>query len=200
MSGASGSLRSLGEEMWKKTDKANADFFVQLYGAFIKSMLKELEYDPHRMTAAQLKYTREMGSRLADEFFAKSNLSRCKDFRECADVLAKVAFKMFLNITPTVTDISPDSKEFSLVFEEDPLVENVVLPEYLVRTGNIFSYSGGFYTGCILGAFETIGINLTIKVIKDKLLGDDHTVLKISFVSLKPESRPPKHPGDEDDE
>jgi Transport protein particle (TRAPP) component len=33
-----------------------------------------------------------IGVRLIDEFLAKSNVSRCVDFRETADVIAKVYF------------------------------------------------------------------------------------------------------------
>jgi hypothetical protein len=33
-----------------------------------------------------------IGIRLIDEFLAKSNVSRCVDFRETADVIAKVLF------------------------------------------------------------------------------------------------------------
>lgn len=36
-----------------------------------------------------------IGVRLIDEFLAKSNVSRCVDFRETADVIAKVLF--FIN-------------------------------------------------------------------------------------------------------
>jgi hypothetical protein len=34
---------------------------------------------------------------LIDEFLAKSNVSRCVDFRETADVIAKVYFLNYLN-------------------------------------------------------------------------------------------------------
>jgi hypothetical protein len=36
--------------------------------------------------------------RLVDEFLAKSNLQSCVNFRETAQVIAKVGFKMFLGI------------------------------------------------------------------------------------------------------
>jgi hypothetical protein len=37
-----------------------------------------------------------IGVRLIDEFLAKSGVNNCSNFRETADVIAKVAFKMFL--------------------------------------------------------------------------------------------------------
>jgi len=39
-----------------------------------------------------------IGVRLVDEFLAKSNLQSCVNFRETAQVIAKVGFKMFLGI------------------------------------------------------------------------------------------------------
>lgn len=183
------SFRSLGEELWKKTDKANADFFSQLYGAFMKSMWGEFN-DAARMTAYQQRMAKDMGARLADEFFARSGLGRCKDLRESADVLAKAAFKMFLNVTPAVSDWSGDGKAFTLAFEEDPLTEGVVLPESLVR--GAFSYSGGFYGGAIVGAFEAMGVNLHVQVLSDKLLGAESTSLRVTLIGLEAESAPPE--------
>lgn len=36
---------------------------------------------------------------------------------------------MFLNITPTVTHWSSDNKQFSLIFDENPLADYVELPD-----------------------------------------------------------------------
>lgn len=44
-------------------------------------------------------------------------------------MVSKVGFKMFLNITPAVTNISADGREFSLVLDENPLAECVELPD-----------------------------------------------------------------------
>lgn len=40
--------------------------------------------------------------RLIEDFLARSNISRCSDFRETGEIVAKVGFKMFLNVTPAV--------------------------------------------------------------------------------------------------
>jgi trafficking protein particle complex subunit 3 len=85
-----------------------------------------------------------IGMRLIEDFLAKSNATRCGNFRETADMIsrvsrnewprakayiAKVGFKMFLNITPTVTNWTSDNKSFSLLFEENPLADFVELPD-----------------------------------------------------------------------
>lgn len=66
-----------------------------------------------------------IGTRLIEDFLAKSSLGRCSDFKETGEVVAKVSlacmiyvleqnpiilqvgFKAFLNITPTVTHGAP---------------------------------------------------------------------------------------------
>lgn len=42
---------------------------------------------------------------------------------------AQVGFKIFMNITPTITNWSSDSKQFSLIFDENPLADFVELPD-----------------------------------------------------------------------
>ena len=46
-----------------------------------------------------------------------------------ADPNDQIGFKVFLNITPTVTNWSPDGNQFSLIFDENPLAEFVELPD-----------------------------------------------------------------------
>lgn len=41
----------------------------------------------------------------------------------------QVGFKMFLNITPVVTNWTADNKSFSLLFDENPLADFVELPD-----------------------------------------------------------------------
>lgn len=41
----------------------------------------------------------------------------------------QIGFKIFLNITPTVANWTSDNKQFSLVFDENPLADFVELPD-----------------------------------------------------------------------
>ena len=54
-----------------------------------------------------------IGIRIVDEFLAKGNITRCNNFRETAELIGKVAFKMFLGITVEVT-----RKMFKMIFQE----------------------------------------------------------------------------------
>jgi trafficking protein particle complex subunit 3 len=48
---------------------------------------------------------------------------------DCHLTVSQVGFKMFLNITPTVTNWTADNKSFSLLFDENPLADFVELPD-----------------------------------------------------------------------
>jgi trafficking protein particle complex subunit 3 len=70
-----------------------------------------------------------IGIRLIDEFLAKSGISGpCQNHREVADVIAKVAFKMFLGVVADVTNWNAEKNTFCLVLYENPLTEFVELP------------------------------------------------------------------------
>jgi hypothetical protein len=56
-----------------------------------------------------------IGVRIVDEFLAKSRTGRCASFREAAEVVARQALPMFLNVGATVTNWSADGTECSLV-------------------------------------------------------------------------------------
>ena len=92
-----------------------------------------------------------IGVRLVEDFLARSQVGRCADFRETAEVIAKVGFKMFLGVTPTVANWSSDSKSFSLILDENPLTEFVELPEKHrdLRYSNILC-------GVLRGALEMV--------------------------------------------
>lgn len=119
--------------------------------------------------------------RLVEDFLARAGQGRCQEFRDVGEVLARVssthrptkimltqsprcqvAFKAFLNITPTIAHapIAPGQpKEFALIFDENPLAEFVELPEEALGGGP----SGGeglWYSnvlcGVIRGALEMV--------------------------------------------
>lgn len=101
-----------------------------------------------------------IGMRLIEDFLARSNLGRCKDFRETADVISKVGFKMFLNITPMVTNWSNDNKQFSLIFDENPLADFVELPDDGKAQDEL--WFSNILCGVIRGALEMVDAPLPV--------------------------------------
>lgn len=100
-----------------------------------------------------------IGTRLIEDFLARTGLQRCQTFSETAEVVSKVAFKTFLNITPSVSfppaqAASPaQSTEFVLTFDENPLDEFAELPPDAREGGLWFS---NVYAGVIRGALEMV--------------------------------------------
>ena len=66
----------------------------------------------------------------------------------------QIGFKIFLNITPTITNWTVDNKQFSLVFEDNPLADFVELPDD-GRAQDELWYSN-ILCGIIRGALEMV--------------------------------------------
>ena len=97
-----------------------------------------------------------IGVRLIEDFLAKSNTGTCTSFRETAEVISKVGFKVFMNVTPTVTGWAQDGKSFGLVFEENPLADFVELPDD-GRAQEELWYSN-ILCGVVRGALEMVSL------------------------------------------
>ncbi|XP_035835589.1 trafficking protein particle complex subunit 3 isoform X4 [Helianthus annuus] len=95
-----------------------------------------------------------IGIRLIDEFLAKSNVTRCVDFRETAEVIAKVGFKMFLGVTASVSNWDTEGTCCSLILEDNPLVDFVELPD----TCQGLNYCS-ILSGVVRGALEMMDMD-----------------------------------------
>lgn len=84
--------------------------------------------------------------------FSFHSLSWVRDTDKFGNV--QVGFKVFLNITPTVTNWTTDNKQFSLIFEENPLADFVELPDD-GRAQNELWYSN-MLCGVVRGALEMV--------------------------------------------
>lgn len=73
----------------------------------------------------------------------------------------QIGFKIFLNITPTVTNWTADNRQFSLIFEENPLADFVELPDD-GRAQDELWYSN-ILCGIIRGALEMVRVSLFIR-------------------------------------
>lgn len=92
----------------------NAEIFTLTYGALVRQLISDFEdLDEVNRQLETMGYN--IGIRLVDEFLAKTRMQRCSSFKETAEVIAKQAFSMFLNVQASVTNQSADGKECSLV-------------------------------------------------------------------------------------
>lgn len=156
--------------------KVSGELFTLTYGALVAQLLKDFENDEDvNKQLERMGYN--IGVRLIEDFLARSSTGRCHDFRETADVIAKVGFKTFLGITPQVTNWSPAGDEFSLIFDSNPLAEFVELPE-----GHNNLWYSSILAGVIKGALEMVQMEVDAGFVQDVLRGDSITEMRVRFV------------------
>lgn len=156
--------------------KVSGELFSLTYGALVAQLVRDYEKDDEINQQLE-KMGYNIGVRLIEDFFARSQQGRCYDFRETADVLARSGFKTFLGVVPTVANWSAKGDEFSLILDQNPLVDFVELPED--HPDLLYS---NIICGVVRGALEMIQLEVKVWFVQDQLKGSDTTEIRIKFV------------------
>lgn len=104
-----------------------------------------------------------MGVRLIEDYLSRTGSLRCLDMRETADKIQQ-AFRMYLNVQPTISNWAAAGDEFSLIFDTNPLSEFVELPPDISN----LRYAG-ILCGCIRGALEMVQLEVQCWFVQVKI-------------------------------
>lgn len=180
----------LGEEMWKtRVEKVNAELVTLTYGTIVQQLCQDSDHDYVEVNAQLERMGYSIGMRLIEDFLARSGTGRCGNFRDTAEVISKVGFKMFLNITPTVTNWTSDNKQFSLTFEENPLADFVELPDDGHAQDEL--WFSNILCGILRGALEMVQMQIEAHFVSDVLRGNDTTEMRITLIRHLDDEMPP---------
>eukprot|EP00811_Abedinium_folium_P007000 NODE_16458_length_993_cov_11.946882.p1 GENE.NODE_16458_length_993_cov_11.946882~~NODE_16458_length_993_cov_11.946882.p1 ORF type:complete len:195 (+),score=77.91 NODE_16458_length_993_cov_11.946882:142-726(+) len=168
----------VGDAAFQRMEKVNSDIFALTYGSLVVQLLRDVE-DVDDVNTQLEKMGYNIGLRIVDEFLAKSGVSRCTDFRETCEVVAKVALKMFLGVSAEVVQWNRELTACTLVLPENPFAEFVELPARLSG----LQYSN-LLCGVLRGALEQLQMRVECRFQKDVLHGDETNLIRLELVEL----------------
>ena len=161
----------------ERIERINPELFSLTYGALVTQLIKDYE-EIAEVNEKLKELGRNIGARLIDEFLAKSGTMRCKSFRETADTIAKVAFKMYLGLTAEVHSWDKNATACSITIPDSAFTDFVELPEEYRK----LSYCN-IICGVIQGALKMVSINVECDYVKDKLHGDETNEIRLVLKS-----------------
>lgn len=179
-------MSKLGEEIWRRSDKVNSELFTLTYGSVVAQLCKDYNDKYAEVNSELFRMGYNIGVRLIEEFLETTQLARCGNFKETAEIISKVGFKIFLNITPSVTHWTADSKSFGLILTENPLADFVELP--LAAKSELW-YSN-ILCGVLRGCLEMVQLDCDVTFVSDQLRGDETTEIRVKLSKVLKEEIP----------
>eukprot|EP00792_Barthelona_sp_PAP020_P013771 TRINITY_DN9292_c0_g1_i1.p1 TRINITY_DN9292_c0_g1~~TRINITY_DN9292_c0_g1_i1.p1 ORF type:complete len:187 (+),score=52.28 TRINITY_DN9292_c0_g1_i1:31-591(+) len=167
----------IGESTWSKAETINSELFTLTYGAVVSVILQdEVTVEAANNSLFQLGFN--LGVRMIDQFFAESRLKACSSFSDTGEVLAKVAFKMFLGITPTI-EWNENGTSFILTFFDNPITHYVEIP----RNFQDLKYNN-IICGAIKGALEQVNVKVEVNELSSRGTGAEVDTLEVSLIEI----------------
>lgn len=88
-----------------RIDKVNAELVTLTYGTIVAQLCQDYDGDYQQVNQQLDKMGYSIGMRLIEDFLAKSGVGRCANFRETADMIAKVRISYIWDNFTGITDI-----------------------------------------------------------------------------------------------
>ncbi|CUM50961.1 unnamed protein product [Debaryomyces tyrocola] len=170
------------DDIWKNNvEKINSELFTLTYGSVVSQLCRDYNNNYQEVNQQLDRMGYNIGLRLIEEFVAKTGAQRCQTFKETAEIISKVGFKIFLNIQPVVTNWSQDGKSFSLILVDNPLAEFVELPVTNDNKINKELWYSQVLCGVLRGALQMVQLDVDVWFVKDALRGDEQTELRLKL-------------------
>jgi hypothetical protein len=131
------------------------------YGSIVRQAIEDNEGDIETANKQIETIGFNMGQRMIDEFLAKSECEPCKNFKEVAEKVC-LGFKMFLGVDCKMN--VKNEQEYSYIFAENPLDENVTLSD----DHENLDYSN-IICGMIRGALSAVNLRVKCYFVNDRL-------------------------------
>merc|ERR1719499_3055685 len=149
-------MEQVGDTAYMNMEKINSELFTMTYGALVMHLMevnKRLDSMGYNM-----------GTRITDELLAKAKISHCQNFGHTAEIIAKVAFKMYLGVEAEIRSWSEDRKTFVLRLQGNPLSDFVEIPDGFESL--VFC---NLYCGVLRGALEMVNLRVKCEYVSDSL-------------------------------
>jgi hypothetical protein len=178
-------LSKIGEQAFQRGELISAELTALTYGALVRQLFMEYAH-PQQVNEQLERIGYNIGLRLVDDFLARSAAPPCRSFPATAEIIARVAFRMYLGVNAKVANMAPDGSGYSILFDFNPLAEFVELPEPM--TGSLW-YSNAI-CGVIRGALEMVQYAVQVHFERDVLRGDDCNEIRVSLIREMEEQVP----------
>ena len=107
-----------------------------------------------------------IGTRLVDEYLAKTRTTKCGGFPDAMAAAARGACRAFLGVPGVLGDWSADGTEVTLSLPDNPLADGVELPASLAAGGLWYS---NMLAGALRGALAQVNLAVETAFIADPL-------------------------------
>ena len=178
------SQKKIYQDFSRNVEKINSRLLTLTYGSLIVRLIKDYE-KPEEINDQLEKMGYNIGIRIIDDFLAKFLKPMPKTFEETVRIIAKEAFKYYLNIDAQYESLNnkdntgESTQEYRIIFIDNPLNDFVELPE---KYQNLW-YSN-ILCGIIRGAYETLNIKVECRYNQDTLKKHDKNEIIIKLIEI----------------